>query len=200
LATQVGCADNGTVQRQTAIASTSAAREACVLRRIHDRNLVAKHGVAMFQAATFGGLFRLCLLAMGRSVLSSCLLRSTTFAVTGCAVPNVENHFPGQAEVVHCRPQQHVTASPLAFCSERLALLFNQREHFAIRRMAGGRQYPRSTRWLIERRRPTAPAVIGSYRQIRPEPACVKVEGSITETYPAAMVTKAEVTAATDRP
>ena len=200
MATQAGCADNEAVQRQALIASPPAVREACGLRRIRDRNLIAKHGVATFRGATFGGLLCLCRLAMGLSVLGFCFLRSTTFVVTGLAVPDGENHFSGQAEVVHSRHQQHVAACLLAVRSEFFPLLFNQREHFAIRRTAGGRQSPRSPRCLIDRRGPTAPAVIGSHRQVRPEPACIKIEGFITETYFAAIVTKAKITAATDRP
>lgn len=77
------------------IAPSSAARKACGLRRIHDRNLVAKHGVTTFQGAMFGGLFRLCLLAIGLSVQGFCFLRSTTFAIARRAVPDGENHVLG---------------------------------------------------------------------------------------------------------
>ena len=121
-------------------------------------------------------------LVMGRSVRGFCLLRSATFAVTRCAVPDGQNHFSGQAEVIHSYLQQFVATRPLAFRSERFPLLFNQREHFSIRRMAGGRQSPRSSRCPVNGRGPAAPAVIGSHGQVRPEPACIKVKGAITET------------------
>jgi hypothetical protein len=51
----------------------------------------------------------------------------TTFAVTRRAVPDGENPFSGQPEVVHNYFQQLVAARPLAFRSERFPLLFYQR-------------------------------------------------------------------------
>lgn len=45
--------------------------------------------------AMFGGLFRLCLLAIGLSVQGFCFLRSTTFAIARRAVPDGENHVLG---------------------------------------------------------------------------------------------------------
>src|SRR4029450_652244 len=82
----------------------------------------------------------ICLWALECSVFA--FLWSTTFAVAWRAVPDGEDHFPGQAKVVHSRPQQHIPTCLLAFRSERFPLLFNQREHLTIRGMAGGCQSP----------------------------------------------------------
>jgi hypothetical protein len=136
----------------------------------------------MFEGATFGGPIPPLSSVMGRSVRGFCLLRSTTFPVTRRAVPDGENHFSGQAEVVHSYLQQLVAARPLAFRSERFPFLFYKREHFAIRRVAGGRHSQGCSGCLINRRAPAAPAVIGSHGQVRPEPACIKVKTAITET------------------
>jgi hypothetical protein len=138
-------------------------------------------------------------LALGPSVPGFLFFWSSTFAVAWRSIPSIENHFSRQPEVVHGRPQQHIATGLLVLCSEGFPPLFNQRKHLAIRRRAGGRQSPRGARCLIDRQGPTAPAVIGSHRQIRPRRARIKVERFVAETDFAAMVAKATVPSARNR-
>ena len=84
--------------------------------------------------ATFEGFF--CL-AVSLSILGLRFRRSTTFAVAGRTIPDGEDHFSRQAEVLHCHAQQDVAASLHALRPEFLPLLFNQREDFAVGRMVG---------------------------------------------------------------
>lgn len=71
------------------------------------------------------------------SVLNLCFRRSTTFAIARRTIPDSQNYFSRQAEVLHSYAKQHITARLSTFRSEFLLLLFNEREHFTIRRMAG---------------------------------------------------------------
>ena len=101
--------------------------------------------------------------------------------------------------MVHGRSQQHVAARSLSFCSERFSLLLDQRRRFVIRRATSGRRLPSGPRFPIDRCGPTAPAVIGSHRQARPERTCIEVEGSLAKTHLAAVVAKAKTASARDR-
>ena len=127
------------------------------------------------------------------------LRRPPTFAITRCAVPDIESHFSRQAEFAHGRSQQHVAARSLPFFSESFPLLFDERAHIAIRgtacrsRRSGGRLRARG------RLGPAPLAIVGAHGQVRPERTRIEVVGPVAETHVSSMVTKAKTSGPNDR-